>query len=155
MTDENQPPVPPQQPVPPAPPAAPQYQAAPPVTPPAAPQYQAAPPAGGAPTTFPGKGLGIAGLIVAIAGFFVFQIIAPIAGLIMSIIARRQSREAGFENGPAKAGIIVSIIALVIGLIIGIIVIVAIVAGASALVEACQGLGPGVHEVNGVRYTCS
>ncbi|TAJ48053.1 MAG: DUF4190 domain-containing protein [Herbiconiux sp.] len=154
MTDENQPPVPPQQPVPPAPPAAPQYQAAPPA-PPAAPQYQPAPTSGGSPATFPGKGLGIAGLIVAIAGFFVFQIIAPIAGLIMSIIARKQSREAGFENGPAKAGIIVSIIALVIGLIIVIIVIIAIAAGASAIVEACQGLGPGVHEVNGVRYTCS
>jgi len=155
MTDENQPPVPPQQPVPPAPPAAPQYQAAPPVTPPAAPQYQAAPPAGGNPATFPGKGLGIAGLIVAIVGIFFFQIIAPIAGLIMSIIARRQSKEAGFENGPAKAGIIVSIISLVLGIIVVIVIIVIAVAAGSAVIEACQGLGPGVHEVNGVTYTCS
>jgi hypothetical protein len=151
MTDQNQPPVPPQQSTPsppPPPPAAPRYQAAPPVSGPGA-------SGSGTPGTFPGKSLGIAGLIVAIAGFFIFQVIAPIAGLIMSIIARKQSKEAGYENGPAKAGIIVSIIALVIGIIVAIIVIVVIVAAGTAVVEACQQLGPGTHEIDGVEYTCS
>jgi hypothetical protein len=33
--------------------------------------------------------------------------------------------------------------------------IVAGVAGASALLETCQDLGPGTHVVDGVTYTCS
>ncbi|GAA2244947.1 hypothetical protein N1031_15620 [Herbiconiux moechotypicola] len=165
MTDPNQPPVPPQPSVPPQsstppaapPPPAPAYQAAPPVTPPpvsapptAAPGYAAAPPA-----TFPGKSLGIAGLIVAIAGFFIFPLVAPIAGLIMSIIARKQSREAGFANGPAKAGVIVSIIAIVLEVIGLIIFIVVLVALAGSVIDACAQLGPGVWEVDGITYTCN
>ncbi len=128
MTDENKPPVPPQQPVP---PAAPQYQAAPPVG------YQAAP------ASTPGKTLGIVGLILAF--------LAPFIGLILSIVAKVQSRKAGVPNGIATAGIIVGAILTVIGLIITISVIVTTV----ALVGNCADLGPGVHEVNGVTYTCS
>jgi hypothetical protein len=153
MTDQNQPPVPPQGSTPPTPPPppAPQYQAAP--------QYSATPPAGGGyqgqPAAVPGRGLGIAGLIVSIAGFFIFWIIGPIAGLIMSIIARNQSKKAGVENTPAKAGIIVGIIGLVLHIIGLIIVIVIAVAAGGALIEACQQLGPGEHYVDGVNYTCS
>lgn len=130
MTDENQPPVPPQQP---APPAAPQYQAAPPVTP----QYQ------GAPASVPGKTLGIVGLILAF--------LAPLIGLILSIVAKVQSRKAGVPNGIATAGMIVGAILTAIGIIVTIIAI----AGAVALVGQCADLGPGVHDVDGVRYTCS
>ena len=50
----------------------------------------------------PGRTLGIVGLILAIVGSFV--------GLIISIIAFNQSKKAGFNNGLAKAGIIVGII---------------------------------------------
>ncbi|WP_309708579.1 hypothetical protein [Pseudolysinimonas sp.] len=56
-----------------------------------------------------GKTLGIVGLVLA----FVFSL----AGLIVSIIARKQSKAAGVENTPATIGIIVSIIGLVIGVI--------------------------------------
>jgi len=56
-----------------------------------------------------GKTLGIVGLVLA----FVFSL----AGLIVSIIARNQSKAAGVPNGPATAGIIISIIGLVIGVI--------------------------------------
>ncbi|WP_395639079.1 hypothetical protein [Pseudolysinimonas sp.] len=56
-----------------------------------------------------GKTLGIVGLVLA----FVFSL----AGLIVSIIARNQSKAAGVPNGPATAGIIISIIGLVIGAI--------------------------------------
>jgi len=133
MTDENQPPVPPQQPVPPAPPAAPQYQAAPPV----APQYQAAP------ASVPGKTLGIVGLILAF--------LAPVIGLILSIVAKVQSRKAGVPNGIATAGIIVGAILTVIYIIF----IAIAIAGAVALVGQCADLGPGIHDIDGVRYTCS
>ncbi|MDO9398914.1 MAG: DUF4190 domain-containing protein, partial [Herbiconiux sp.] len=82
-------------------------------------------------------------------------VVAPIVGLILSIVARKQSREANVPNGPAKAGLIVSIIGIVLGIIISIIVIVALVAVTGSLVEACAELGPGVHEVGGTTYTCS
>jgi len=72
-------------------------------------------------TDYPGKTLGIVGLILA----FVFQL----AGLICSIIALSQSRSAGYKNGIALAGIIVSAGLIVIG-IIAAIVIVGIVAAA-------------------------
>lgn len=54
----------------------------------------------------PGKTLGIVGLVLAF--------LAPLIGLILSIIARNQSRNAGFENKLAKAGIIVSIVFMVL-----------------------------------------
>lgn len=57
-----------------------------------------------------GKTLGIVGLVLA----FVFSL----AGLIVSIIARNQSKAAGVPNGPATAGIIISIIGLVVWVII-------------------------------------
>jgi hypothetical protein len=73
-----------------------------------------------------GKTLGIVGLVLA----FVFSL----AGLIVSIIARNQSKAAGVENTPATIGIIVSIIGLVIG-VIAIIANIALFAtlGASSL----------------------
>jgi hypothetical protein len=63
-----------------------------------------------------GKTLGIVGLVLA----FVFSI----AGLIVSIIARNQSKAAGVPNGPATAGIILSIIFLVLGVVFAIIYVV-------------------------------
>lgn len=67
-----------------------------------------------------GKTLGIVGLILA----FVF----PLAGIIVSVIAKNQSKAAGVENTPAKIGLILSIIFLVLGIIIGIIYFAAIAA---------------------------
>ena len=77
-------------------------------------QYQAGPPA--APADYPGQTLGIVGLVLAI--------VAPLIGLIVSIIARKQSREAGFENQLAKIGVIVGAILTVLGVIGTIIYIV-------------------------------
>jgi hypothetical protein len=71
-----------------------------------------------------GKTLGIVGLILA---FFI-----PLAGLIVSIIARNQSRAAGVENTPAKIGLILSIVFLILGVIIAIIYFVAIAAAVSS-----------------------
>ena len=71
-------------------------------------QYQAYPPAP-APQD-PGRTLGIVGLILA---FF-----CSLIGLIISIIAYRQSQQAGYKNNIALAGIIVGAISLVFGLIL-------------------------------------
>jgi hypothetical protein len=68
-----------------------------------------APAAGPAPVA-DGKTLGIVGLVLA----FVFSL----AGLIVSIIARNQSKAAGVPNTTATIGIVVSIIGLVIGAIV-------------------------------------
>jgi hypothetical protein len=84
-----------------------------------------------------GKTLGIVGLVLA----FVFSL----AGLIVSIIARNQSKRAGVSNGPATAGIILSIIFLVLGIIIAI----AVGAGFGALFSACAEYGPGEHILEG------
>lgn len=97
-------------------------------------------------TDFPGKTLGIVGLILA----FVFTI----AGLIVSIVANGQSKAAGYTNGPAKAGIIISVVFIVLG-VIGLIIFA--VFGATlfgGLAQICNELGTGVWEVDGVTYTC-
>jgi hypothetical protein len=92
----------------------------------------------------PGFGLGIAGLILAI--IWPLQLL----GLILSIVARGQSKRAGFTNGPATAGIIISIVIMVLS------VIIAIAFGGLiwGLIQTCGELGSGVHEVNGVTYSC-
>ncbi|HWK19480.1 MAG TPA: DUF4190 domain-containing protein [Microbacteriaceae bacterium] len=75
-----------------------------------------------APGDYPGKTLGIVGLVFA----FVFALV----GLILSIVALNQSKAAGYQNTPAKVGLIVSIIVLAIYVVW---IIVAVVIGATAL----------------------
>lgn len=87
-------------------------------TPPPVPQPAAAP-AG----DYPGKTLGIVGIVLA----FVFAL----AGLIVSIIAGRQSKAAGYPNTPAKIGLILSIVFLVLQ-VIGVIIWVLIFVAAAA-----------------------
>lgn len=73
--------------------------------------YGAAP---GAPTgEDPGKTMGIVGLVLA---FF-----CSLAGLIVSILAYNKSKQAGFKNNIALAGIIVAAVAMVGGFIYGIV----------------------------------
>src|SRR5215212_437706 len=71
-------------------------------------QYQAYPP--GPPPADPGRTLGIVGLILA---FF-----CSLIGLIISIMAYRQSQQAGYKNNIALAGIIVGAVSLAFGLIL-------------------------------------
>lgn len=89
-----------------------------------------------------GKTLGIVGLVLA----FLFSL----AGLIVSIIARGQSKKAGVPNTPATVGIVISII----GIVITLIWIIVAIAGFGALMSACAEYGPGVHEIDGVTLTC-
>lgn len=65
---------------------------------------------------YPGKTLGVVGLVVAI--FF------NVIGLIISAIAFNQSKKAGYKNTPALVGIIIGAVLLALGVIIWIIVIV-------------------------------
>ncbi|MFP5291179.1 MAG: DUF4190 domain-containing protein, partial [Actinomycetes bacterium] len=79
-------------------------------------------------------------------------------GLIVGIIARKKSKEAGYQNGFATAAIWISIVLMVIGLIIGIVAIALVVSGVSMfgteIAEACAGLGSGTFELDGVTYEC-
>jgi hypothetical protein len=71
-------------------------------------QYQAVPPPPAAQD--PGRTLGIVGLILA---FF-----CSLIGMIISIVAYRQSAQAGYKNNIALAGIIVGAVFLVLSIIL-------------------------------------
>lgn len=90
----------------------------------------------------PGRTLGIVGLVL--------SIFIPIVGLIISIIARRKSKIAGFANTLAMVGIIV-------GAVFTLLAIGGTTAGIVAAVHVahqCADLGPGVHQVGSTTYTC-
>jgi len=108
---------------------------------PAAPGYPPAYPQP-VPVTDPARTLGIAGLVL--------SVFTSVIGLIVSIVAFRKSKRAGFKNGAALAGIIVGTITTLGVLTAGIVGGIA----ATSLVSTCQDLGPGQHVVNGVTYTC-
>ena len=61
----------------------------------------------------PGKSMGTVGLVLGIVSYFILGITC-IPGLIVSIIAKKKSKEAGFQNGLATAAIIVNSICLVL-----------------------------------------
>jgi uncharacterized membrane protein len=105
-------------------------------------------------TDFPGKTLGVVSLVAGIVSYFIFPIIAGIAAIIMGAIARGQSKKAGYKNTPATVGLILGIINVIVWIILVIIIIVVAVAGANALLEKCNELGPGEHFVDGVTYNC-
>lgn len=79
----------------------------------------------------PGKGLGIASMVLGIVGFVFYcclggvtfgvtTLIAPIClliGLILGIVGKSKSKTVGEKNAPAIAGIVLSAIPLALGLI--------------------------------------
>jgi hypothetical protein len=112
--------------------------------PPPPPSAEPTPAYGAAPATFPGKTLGIVGLILAI--FF------SLIGLIVSAVARSQSKKAGFKNTPATIGIVIGIVFLVLQIIA--IVLVSVI-GVAAVNSECSAAGPGPHTLsNGTTFTC-
>lgn len=94
----------------------------------------------GAPVANPGKGVGIAGFVLAFLGPL------SIVGIILSIVGLVKSRGAGQKNGLALAGIIVGILVLLGTAAVAWLVI--------SLLQQCADLGPGTHYVDGVTYTC-
>jgi hypothetical protein len=101
------------------------------------PAPQPAAPVGGPPAANPGKGLGIAGMILGIIGLVllcVWYIGVPcaIVGLILSIMGRKKSKAANAPTGMATAGMVLSLIAL------GILILFALV---GAAILAALGIG--------------
>lgn len=76
----------------------------------AAPQATVQVPAG-APKV-PGKGLGIASLVLGIVAFIIFGIPCSITGLVLGAVGLAKAKAAGMKNGMALAGVILSIVAL-------------------------------------------
>lgn len=95
----------------------------------------------------PGKTLGVVGFILAF--------VANLFGLIISIIALNKSKKAGYKNGLALAGIIISSIGLVLGLIGGIIFGAVILSAAGKVAERCADLGTSSVYIDGTRYVCT
>lgn len=97
-----------------------------------------------APTVNPGKTLGIVGLVLAILQFNVISLVISIIGLV-------KSKKAGYSNGFAIGGIIISALS-----IIGFIILIVVAVGAAAAIAGqCAELGSGVWELdNGVTVTC-
>lgn len=91
----------------------------------------------------PGKTMGVVALVLSIIGLH-------LVGVIVGFIGLNQSKKAGQKNGFALAGIIIGFI--------GMVIVLALIVGGGALFGslfgACAELGPGVHEVGGVTYTC-
>ncbi|WP_125131111.1 hypothetical protein [Microbacterium sp. 10M-3C3] len=73
---------------------------------------------------YPGKTLGVVGLVLAI--FF------NLIGLIISAVAYNQSKKAGYKNTPALVGIIIGAVLLALGIIFAIISIVIAVAAVNS-----------------------
>lgn len=78
----------------------------------------------------PGRTLAIAGLILAV--------FLNVIGLVVSIVARRKSKNAGFENGLATAGIIVGSITTM-GAIISIVAIIGFAGATAQVYQQCKG----------------
>ena len=91
----------------------------------------------------PGKTMGVVALVLSIIGLH-------LVGVIVGFIGLNQSKKAGQKNGFALAGLIIGFI--------GMVIVLALIVGGGALFGslfgACAELGPGVHEVGGVTYTC-
>ena len=91
-----------------------------------------------------GKTLGIVALVLAF--------VAQLLGLILGIVARKQSKKAGVSNTPATVAIVLSVVFMVLGLLIA----VPLLIGGGFLFGQCAEYGPGVHTLpNGVTLTCS
>jgi len=69
-------------------------------------EYQATPTSTAPAGDYPGKTLGIVGLVLAI--------VAPVVGIIVSASAMNQSKEAGYPNKLAKIVLIVGIVLTVL-----------------------------------------
>lgn len=91
------------------------------------------------PQQAPGRGMGIASLILGIAGIVLFclpcfGLPCSIVGLILGCMSNAKAKQAGMKNGVALGGIITSSIGLAINLIILVLAIIGIaVAGPDIL----------------------
>lgn len=109
-------------------------------------------PYGSAPGPYPVAAQPAPSAALAIVGLVTAAIpCTALVGLVISIVVLVRGRRGGVPGrGLAVAGVIVGALWLVAG-------IVALALGAfgiAGLVDTCAELGDGVHEVDGVTYTC-
>ena len=98
-------------------------------------------------TDNPARGLGIAAIVFA----FVFSLL----GLILGLVARSQSKKAGFGNGPATAAIVISIVSILFWIGAGISLLVIAGDRYDDLAAQCDQLGPGIHVIDGEEVPCT
>ncbi|TAJ48605.1 MAG: hypothetical protein EPO52_10855 [Herbiconiux sp.] len=85
-------------------------------------------------TDFPGKTLGIVGLILAI--------VANLVGIIVSAVALSRSRRAGFRNTPALAGVITGSVLLAVGIIVALtFAVIGVASGLASAISAPYSSG--------------
>lgn len=115
-----------------------------------APQYQQpvnpAPASGPAPSTYPGKGLSVASLVLGIIAmvllftgwFTIISVVLGVVGLALGISGKKKT-----PNGMATAGIVLSIIALSLGALI----FVSCVVCTACIVNSAVEYGPGWSDI--------
>uniref|UniRef100_UPI0025BBDB5E septum formation family protein n=1 Tax=Herbiconiux sp. TaxID=1871186 RepID=UPI0025BBDB5E len=87
---------------------------------------------------FPGRTLGIIGLILAF--------VATIVGIIVSAIALSQSRAAGLRNTPALIGVIAGSALTAVGLVIGLVAVILGITGGLTAIGLAAGAGSGTSQ---------
>ena len=76
----------------------------------------------------PGKGCGIASLILGVLGVLPpFHFLAGLIGLILGIVGNSKSKKAGKSNGTSVAGIVLSVIALIVAVALTVAIVAVIV----------------------------
>lgn len=93
----------------------------------------------------PYRSFGIVGFVLS------FFALLNVAGLAISLIALIRSKRAGFRNGFAVAGTVISSVGVTITVLVVVFAVSALVGAA----EMCASLGDGVHTVGGATYTCT
>jgi hypothetical protein len=94
-----------------------------------------------APQPAPSATLAIIGLVTAIIPC------TAVIGIVLSIVALVRARRGGAGKGLAIAGIVVGALWLAAA-------VAAFALGFTTLWQTCSELGNGVHQVDGVTYTC-
>ena len=85
----------------------------------------------------------------------IFAFSIPLVGAIMGGIGVAQARRAGQPNSIAKVALILGILFTVLIVAAVVVMVVFGIGLFSELFRVCQEFGEGVHDYNGVTYTCS
>ena len=106
-------------------------------TPPVAPTPVAAP-------VSDGKTLGI----IALVSVFFFGLL----GIVLGLIAKNQSKQAGVKNTPATVAIVLGFVSLAVAILLAILLPIIT---ASSIAALCSGLEPGIYQAtDGSTVTC-
>lgn len=91
---------------------------------------------------FPGRNLGVAGLVLAM--------VLGVVGVLVSVVALVQSSRVGRRNSAAIAGIVLGVLtSVVFGLVLSF-----VLQSFAGNVGPCAGRQPGTYEGGGVTFEC-